>query len=160
MTDQARTEEEVVTGLLAVTLGGRKKPVRVLTMRESRVWKLELVEVLGKGIGSMDLSSASDVGPVMTAAIEKITDLVVAYDVDGTLGGRDWLETNATDQEVYAAFRLMLERSFPFVKDLRTALTEIRALGLAGALEGAKPAPAPADDPSEPVVGVSASTPT
>lgn len=146
--DQApRSEEEVVSGLLPVVLGGRKKGLRVLTMRESRRWKLELVDVLGNGIGGLDLGGVSDLGPAMDAAIDRITELVVRYDVDGSLGGKEWLETNASDQEVYAVFRRCLEVSFPFVKDLRSALAEIRALGLADLLTSGR---APAETPAGP----------
>lgn len=152
-----RTEEEIVAALLPVVLGGRKKGLRVLTIREARKWKLALVEVGVKGIASADLRGADDVGPLFDAAIEKIVELVVAYDVDGSLGGREWIEANASDQEVYAIFRKTLDVSFPFVRDLRTALAEIRALGVADLLASARSAPESSSS-GAPLDGDSAST--
>lgn len=160
MSDQPakRSEEEIVAGLLTVTLGGtHRKPLRVLTMREARVWKLSLVGKLGGEIGSLDLASTKDVGPLIEAASDRILDLVVAYDVDGTLGGREWLEDHASDLEVYSVFRRLLEVSFPFVRDLRTALAEIRALGLADLLAGGRSPSASSSNGGSPD-GVSAST--
>lgn len=135
----ARTEEQIVAAVIPTVVGGKSKLLRILTMRESRTWKAGLVDAVSGGIGSMDLSSSSDFAPVLDAAADKILELVVAYDVDGSLGGREWLETNATDAEVYLVLRRCLEVSFPFVKDLRTALAEIRALGLAELLTSARP---------------------
>lgn len=159
MSDQPakRTEDEIVGGLLTVVLGSIRKPLRILTMREARVWKLSLVGKLGGEIGSLDLASTKDVGPLIEAASDRILDLVVAYDVDGTLGGREWLEGNASDLEVYSVFRRMLEVSFPFVRDLRTALAEIRALGLADLLAGGGSRPASSTNGDSPA-GDSAST--
>jgi len=132
-----RTEEEIVAGLLSVTVGAIRKPLRVLTMRESRVWKAGLVQAIGGNLATMNLAGVEDVAPFVDAAADRILDLVVAYDVDGSLGGRDWLESKASDAEVYAVFRRCLEVSFPFVRDLRSALAEIRALGLADLLSSA-----------------------
>lgn len=157
-TAPARTEEEVVAGLLPVTVGGIKKPLRILTMRESRVWKLSLVKIVGTDVAAIDVKKAEDVGTLVDAASDKILDLVVAYDVDGTIGGREWLETNASDLEVYTIFRRLLEVSFPFVKDLRTALAEIRALGLADLLSSAGSRSASSGSGDSPD-GDSASTP-
>lgn len=139
--DRTFTEAEeaaIVAGVIPAVVGGKAKALRVLTMRESRLWKSSLVSTIGGGLGSMDLSTPSDAGPLFDAAADKILELVIGYDVDGTLGGREWLETKATDAEVYAVFRRCLDVSFPFVKDLRTALAEIRALGLADLLTSGK----------------------
>lgn len=153
-----RSEEEVVAGALPVVVGNLRKSLRILTMRESRAWKLELVNTVGKKLGSIDLKGADDVGTFVDAASEKILDLVVAYDLDGTLGGRDWLESKASDVEIYAVFRRCLEVSFPFVKDLRSALAEIQALGLVDLLSGASSRPASSGSGDSPD-GASASTP-
>lgn len=155
----ARSEDQVVGAILEVAVGGRKKGLRVLTMRESRKWKIELVDVGVGGIGKIDLRGTEDVAPLFDAAADKILDLVVRYDVDGSLGGREWLEANATDAEVYGIFRRCLEVSFPFVRDLRTALAEIRALGLADLLASARSQPESSTS-GEPTSGDSASTPS
>ena len=153
-----RAEEDVVAGVLPVPVGGIVKNLRILSMRESRAWKLSLVNAGTKGIGNLDLRSSEDVGPLIDTAADKILELVVAYDVDGTLGGREWLESKATDVEIYAVFRRCLEVSFPFVKDLRSALAELRALGLADLLANAASRPASSGSGASPD-GASGSTP-
>jgi hypothetical protein len=154
----ARSEEDVVAGVLPVSVGGIAKNLRILTMAESRTWKLALVNVGTKGIGTLDLRSSEDIGPLIDTAAEKILELVVAYDVDGTLGGREWLEKKATDLEVYTVFRRCLEVSFPFVRDLRSVLAELRALGLADLLANAASRPASSGSGDSPG-GASDSTP-
>ena len=133
----ARSEEEIIAGTLVVPVGGIKKSLRVLTIREARAWKLGLVNAIGGDVASLRLEGSSDFAPLVETVSDKLLELVVAYDVDGALGGREWLESHATDPELYAVFRKLLEVSFPFVRDLRTALVELRAIGLADLLSSA-----------------------
>lgn len=147
-----RPEAEVVSGLISVTIGGRnavRRELPVLSAGESRKWKVALASAMVGDIGSMDLDSGPDLGIVGAAIGDRILDLVVEYDTTASLGGREWLDANATDVELYGLFRRLLEVSFPFVHDLRTAITELRALGmgdlLASALAGGPRSPT---DPS------------
>jgi hypothetical protein len=153
----SRSEGEIVGKLLEVSVGGLKKPLRILSMRESKIWKASLVGGLSTDIGKLELRSAEDIGPVVDVAADKILDLVVGYDVDGTLGGREWLEDHATDEEIYLVLRRCLEASFPFVKDLRSALSEVQRMGLADLLSSATSRSESSTNGASPV-GVSAST--
>lgn len=153
----ARTEVEIVGATIAVTVGGRPRSIRVLSMAESRAWKVELFRS-GKGVGKLDLSGPDSLEPVVTLVGDKVLDLVIAYDVDATLGGREYVFKTASDVEVYAIFRECLRVSFPFVPDLRTAVAEIRALGLVDLLQDLASSPSESSSSGEQPASVSAST--
>jgi len=134
-----RTEAEIVSGTITVRIGKVEKSLPIRTIERSREWKRSLARALagGDGIGKMDLATAEDGGAVAVALGDRLLDLVVEYDETAALGGREWVAANGTDAEVYAIFRELLELSFPFAGDLRTAIAELRALGLADLLAGA-----------------------
>lgn len=145
--DPKRGEDEILAATLPVSIHGEVREVRVLVIAEAREWKRKLLGAVVGGIGTMSLENLSDGGNVVETFGNRILELVVAYDLDAKLGGREYLEGHATDGEVYAAFRSMLRISFPFAKDLRTAVAELRALGLADLLAVAA-RPPEADDGS------------
>lgn len=135
-----RSEAEVVSGVLSVTVGGRKAEERelpVLSAGRSRAWKRSLARSMLVDIASLDLEKPADLAAVGGAVGDRILDLVIEYDETASLGGREWLEANATDEELYSLFRRLLDVSFPFVHDLRTAITELRALGMGDLLAAA-----------------------
>jgi hypothetical protein len=123
-----RSEEDVLAGVLRVTVGGRERELPVLTIALARAWKAELVSVLAGQIGGMRFDSIEDTGAIAAAVGDRMLDLVVAYDTGATLGGREYLEAHATDAEMYLAFRSVLEVSFPFVRDLPSAVAVLQAL--------------------------------
>lgn len=150
-----RSEGEIVSGLIHVTIGGRRAEHRelpVLAAGASRAWKRELAKALIGDVGAMDLETVSDLSTVGSSVGDRILDLVVAYDITASLGGREWLEANATDVELYGLFRRLLEVSFPFVRDLRTAIAELRTLGMGDLLSAAlrPPAEGPTSSPLDP----------
>ena len=130
----SRSEEDVLAGVLRVTVGSVEKTLSVRRIRAARDWKKSLARNLVGGIGRIDVRSLADGGDVAAAFGDRVLDLVVEYDSAAELGGREWLEDHATDEEIYAIFRSILEVSFPFTRDLRTAVAELRALGLADLL--------------------------
>jgi hypothetical protein len=132
----ARSEEDVLSGVLRVVVGGRERELPVRSIASSRAWKLELTKAIAGNVGGMSLDSLEDGGAVANAIGDRILDLVVAYDEGAALGGREYLEEHATDREIYFAFRAILEATFPFVRDLRSILVELKALGLAELLSG------------------------
>lgn len=139
----ARSEEEVLSGLLPVAIGGVVKRVPVLKIRAAREWKEALAVSLARDVGSMDIKSLDSLGAVGNMAGDKILELVLAYDTSGALGGREWIEEHGDDTQVYTAFRAMLEVSFPFVNDLRSAMGQLReVLGLAAVNQAAGSLPA------------------
>lgn len=157
-----RQEEDVLSGVLLVVLGsGESKATKTLPIRtvaKARDWKRGLLRSVGGGIGTMNLETIVDSGDVASAFGDRMLDLVVSYDESASLGGREWLEQNATDAQVYSVFRRLLEVSFPFVRDLRTVIVELRALGMADLLAGVvKPAAPASSDGSLPESSTSAS---
>jgi hypothetical protein len=126
----ARSEEDALAGVLRVTVGGRERELPVLTIAVARAWKAELVKVLAGQIGEMRFDSIEDTGAVAAAVGDRMLELVVAYDTGSELGGREYLEAKATDAEIYAAFRSILEVSFPFVRDLPSAVAVLQALAV------------------------------
>lgn len=126
----ARTEEEILSGLLLVSIGGHQRELPVRPIVSARAWKRTLVGSLAVGIGSMELANIVDGGNVAAAFGDKVLGLVAEYDESGALGGREWLEANATDEQVYGLFIRLLHVTFPFVTDLRSALAELSALGI------------------------------
>lgn len=113
-------------------MGGRERELPVRTIASARAWKAELVSVLAENIGQMRFDSIEDTGAVAAAVGDRILELVVAYDETAALGGREYLEKTATDAEVYLAFREILEVSFPFVRDLPSAVAVLSALATTG----------------------------
>lgn len=138
-----RPETEIVAGLLRVKIGGRRAEDRelpILAAAASREWKKELARRMVGDVATMDLETPADLSVVGAAIGDRMLDLVVAYDLTASLGGREWLEANATDVELYGLFRRLLDVSFPFVHDLRTAIAELRALGMGDLLASLVPA--------------------
>lgn len=151
-----RSEEDVAFGRIPCRFGTPDEPILrympTLKMDASKEWKALLAKTLGntlaeynvKGQGGTDsLASMIQLGLL---AGDTITDLVVAYDASGSLGGREWLGAHADDAEVYGIFRACLDVHFPFVTDLLGVITALTGL----MAEGPAVPSAPANSPSGP----------
>ena len=114
-----RHEEEIVGGFLNVTLGGERRKLPVLKIRESRSWKESLAVTLRDRVSPADFRKVDDVGSIGVLASDAILDLVLDYDRSNALGGREYVEEHGTDVEVYEILRGVWGLSFPFVKDLQ-----------------------------------------
>ncbi len=146
---EQRSDEDVLRGVLVASIGRTKKELPVLAIADSRKWKVELGRVLGGEIAGMKLDGIEDGSAIALAVGDRTLDLVLSYDVDAALGGREWVEANATDEEVYHLLRRLIEVTFPFVRDLRSLVAELRALGLADLVASARSlAPSSTNGPS------------
>lgn len=116
-----RPEHEVLAAApIAVTLGGRERLLPPLSIRANRAWKAEVAKAIG--VAWAAFGSADDYGAIVglvSGLTDEMVDLLVAYDVSGALGGREWLEDNATDAEVYAAMKEILAVAYPPFRDAR-----------------------------------------
>jgi hypothetical protein len=130
VTVATRTAEDVLGAILPVTIGGQGRNLPVLPIGACRTWRSTLATTVDQGIGKLNLGDLGDGSEVLTAIGDQVLELVIAYDIDSALGGREYLETHATDGELYAILRRLLEVSFPFVKDLRGLIVELKLLGL------------------------------
>ena len=144
-----RTELEIVSRAgIPVVVGGREKRVPILPMGPTRRWRERLATEAGAQYGQ--LRNLSDLTTALAAAgdlTDKLLELVLAYDQDATLGGREWLEEHATDAEVYEAFKAIAGYVYPFARDLARAPALLEMLLDAAGRAGAA---GPADSTNSP----------
>ena len=133
-----RPDEEVAGGYISVTLGGQAKRLPVLPIVRNREWKQQfdaMVAELGMNTESDDFE---EVVRALSNSIEKMLDLLLAYDETGALGGREWIERHASDGEVYETFKKVKDAAYPFGFDLMArVLGEVR-LNMARLAAGSK----------------------
>lgn len=125
----ARSAEDVLAGVLRISIGGIEKRVPTLPMRASAEWQ----ETLGAQLGGFARSLSSDQSADSLMGFARFTqdailEAVLAYDRTGALGGREWLLEHADPSQLYAAFRQMAEVVFPFVSDVRSLLAMLPGL--------------------------------
>ena len=128
----SRSEESILAGILEVQVGGTERSLRVLRIAEGRAWKQQLGALIAE-ISDLDIpQSANDISKMVSIFAnlpsDRMVALVTAYDVDGVLGGPAKFEAEASEDESYRAFRAMLEATFPFIRDVKGAMTQIQTL--------------------------------
>ena len=80
------------------------------------------------GDGPIGDWTMDDVVTFSEGSVERLVELVVAYDVTGALGGREWLEEHADPAQLNAALILMIGNAFPLADpDTLASLTLARA---------------------------------
>jgi hypothetical protein len=151
------TEAEIIAGAMMVTVGGQRKRLPTLKIRPARIWKTQVADFIANGL-TLPKSDASAIAALAKLGADTVLDLIVGrpesgkvgaddyrpavygYDQSGALGGREWLEENADDHEVYEILRTAFQVHFPFVNDLRSLATAFRELmGAAAVLETSAP---------------------
>lgn len=148
-----RPEHEVLGAApIAVTLGGREKLLPPLSIRANREWKARVAAAVGERW--VAFGQADDYGRVVglvAGLTDPMVDLLLAYDTTGALGGREWIEANATDAEVYAAMKEVLAVAYPPFQDARTMPGLGQALvGLLASVSRERMNSAPASGESSP----------
>lgn len=106
---------------IAVTLGGRERLLPPLSIRANREWKAKLAAAVGQTW--VQFGQADDYGHItglVAGMTDTMLDLLIEYDTSGALGGREWIEDNATDVEVYTAFKEVAAVAYPPFQDART----------------------------------------
>lgn len=115
-----RPDGEVVAGTLRVRLGGYPKTLPELNIEDNEAWQGKLVVGLASVLKTMDAIKDWDQAVrLVSRSTPLMIDLLVAYDKSGVLGGKEWIRANATNSEVYEAFKEVAQASYPFVRDLR-----------------------------------------
>jgi uncharacterized membrane protein YgcG len=104
-----RDEEDArVSGVLRVTLGGRTVDLPILKIRPLRRWTRLLEET------DFDLEQqGGDERNPLDRPMDIQIDLIVGYDQQGVLGGREHIEDVATAAEVDDIFDAVLTETFP-----------------------------------------------
>ena len=124
-----RPDEQVAGGFIALSLGGQPKRLPELKRHRNREWtdlfNRTVTETLGK---AGELKDVEDLVQMLTGSMDVMLDLLVAYDESGALGGREWIDHNATDREIYEAMRKVTGAAFPFGNDLLTRIPGIAAM--------------------------------
>jgi hypothetical protein len=105
-----RTPEEIVSGLLQVSVGDTVKTVPTLPIKHVPEWA-RLLDALTPSTAKIDPRDGFTA--IATVTMSAFLDLVVAYDRTGALGGREWLEEHADAQQLKAAAVQMAENAFP-----------------------------------------------
>jgi hypothetical protein len=112
-----RSEEDLVLGILRITVGeGIVKMVPTLKVNYIEEWAKLLVSE-GDSAKPLGEWSMADVAALTGRSVQKLLDLVVAYDRTGALGGREWLGENADAQQLYAAVVQMVGNVHPLADD-------------------------------------------
>ena len=119
-----RTEEQIVAkAAIEVILGGKKYEIAPLVIRDSRVWRkkvIELIAPLPKMVNvTMDVDNPEEFGDVlkmmMVTMPDQVLDLFFDYARDLN---REEIEGIATDAEMSAAFEQVVKVAFPLAESL------------------------------------------
>ena len=110
-----RTEEDILSGVLRISVGGIVKAVPTLKANHVDEWGRSLV--VGPDAKVPSEWTMTDVAGLSGATTERLIDLCVAYDRTGALGGREWLGENADPAQLHAAVVLMTGNAFPLADD-------------------------------------------
>ena len=105
-----RSEEEVLSGLLQVSVGGIVKAMPTLPIKYVAEWA-QLLDALTPSTAEIDPREGFTL--IARVTLAGLLDLVVAYDRTGALGGREWLEEHADAQQLRAAAVAMAANAFP-----------------------------------------------
>jgi hypothetical protein len=122
-----RSEDDILAGVLRVRLGKEEKTIRELYIEELDEWK-KLFAASISGLDQLDSGSPGQLGQLMNAGGNTVLDLVLAYDKEEVLGGRDWIRKHASERQVYQVFRGLLDEAFPFIADALGALAQVQAI--------------------------------
>ena len=110
-----RSEEDVATGVLRISVGGAVRTVPTLKAKWVPDWLRMLVPaVAGKGLTEW---TQEDVQALSSSSVTRMLDLIDVYDRTAALGGRAWLEENADPSELHAALVAMVGNANPLADD-------------------------------------------
>ncbi len=124
-----RTEEQkIVQASIEVILGGKRYELAPLVIRDSRVWRKKVIELIAPLPGLVDLNTddAEGFGNALTQLLvtmpDQVGDLFFEYakDLD-----RDEIEDVATDAELRDAFNEVIKIAFPLAEAAPAAMERI-----------------------------------
>lgn len=107
-----RSEEDSVTRVLRISVGGVVKTMPTLPIDQIGEWAKMLDALTPSSAGQGDPNQGFAF--IASVTLTSLLDLVLAYDKTGALGGREWLEKNADPAELKTAAEQMAENAFPF----------------------------------------------
>lgn len=124
-----RPDEQVAGGFLHVVLGGQTYELRVLPMAAARKWKAALADAVRKVVTDIaPVQQVDDVAELLAGQAEVMMDLIIAYDVDGTLPEREWIDNHATDRECYESLKRVTAATYPFAPEVLRIVPDLLPL--------------------------------
>lgn len=112
-----RSAEDVAAGVLRIAIGGTVREVPTLKAKYVGAWAelVLLTDQQGHAVKIKPLEewTAFDVAQLAGPALDRVIELIVAYDRTGALGGREWLLENADPPQLQDALTAMLGNAFP-----------------------------------------------
>lgn len=118
-----RPDEEVAGGFIVLSVGGQTKHLPELKRYRNREWKALVQRRFAETLGATrEVETFDDVVNLIAGGSDLYVELLVAYDDSGVLGGAEWLDRNATDRDLYFAFKKVASVAFPETPDLLTRI--------------------------------------
>lgn len=99
-----------MTGVLRISVGGTVKAVPTLKIKQIPEWT-RLLDAYTPS--RSDLPPEQGFTIASTTETAPLLDLIVAYDLTGSLGDRGWLESNADPAELREAVQAILANIYP-----------------------------------------------
>jgi hypothetical protein len=97
------------TATFHVGIAGEYRPMPALTGDDLDRWLKRYAKAATTfRLAMEEPQPAPDRLSLMSEYGTELVDLLMLYDRSGALGSRDWLEENATDEQVYYALRLIV----------------------------------------------------
>ena len=134
-----RPDEEVAGAYISATLGGQARSLPVLSIVRNREWKRQFDVTIAAIGGAAKSDDFEEVVRTLSDSIDKMLELLIAYDDSGALGGREWIEKHATDGEVYDLFKKVTDAAFPFELDLMARILGELRMKMARLAAGSRP---------------------
>jgi hypothetical protein len=115
-----RSEAQIITRAPEpIILAGQVFKVRPAVASKSKLWK----EAVGAAFNESwaEIQNLKDLNALIGLAYkigtETLAELVVSYDQDNVLPPASWVIDNASDIEIYEAFKAEMGLAFPFLRD-------------------------------------------
>ena len=118
---EQRSEDQVVTQApIMVSFGGKEYEIKLLVIKESRIWRQQFAEVLKAlplFVNAIDTTKHFEqvINGMFLDVPDKVIDLIFAYAKDLP---REEIEAVATDAEMSVAFESILEVAFPLSRSM------------------------------------------
>ena len=136
MTMAEQTPEDAAVGILRIGIGGFVREVPTLKAKYVGSWAEQVLLMDQEGhavkIKPLEDWTAFDVAQLAGPALDRVIELIVAYDRTGALGGREWLEENADPPQLQTALTQMLGNAFPLADSPEVLAATVMGQAAAG----------------------------
>jgi hypothetical protein len=124
-----RPDDGTAERVVPVTLGGQAKRLPELRRIQNRDFQAYYAVAIRDTIQAAgELNDLEDVIELMSSSIDKMMEIILVYDKTGATGGREWVDANATDREIYEAFKKVTHAAHPFGQDILGMIPDLRAM--------------------------------